>query len=377
MQNKKLEKARPGKKRWGTQWLPEEEADSKNEAWNTAVSANAKLASELAELKAHRAVIEAKQNDPVFQQQQQIQDYQRQQSFPPLNIPPLQELNLSRLDPEIAVEQDAYDQAMKSTEPPPIADAVDPMSIIPEKEPVLAVATGTGPDSGTVKPVKKKKPKPATSLPSTTEPPAPPQVASAPPQSAITPPPPEEPVEKKTYRVTSYAAAFPVGPDLLVTTADSVADATEIEVQVADGSAYPATIVRSDSESGLALVRVSTVKFAYMGLADHFGGGAVTCVSFPGVDLFSPSATTINGSAMTPKDGWRVHLSETPRLGGGPLLSEGRVVGVELATRDSDITAIPAVTIDELKKFLASDFVPGGSADAATSTVQLSATREK
>jgi tetratricopeptide (TPR) repeat protein len=384
-QNKKLEKTRPGMKRWGTEWREEGEAESKNEAWNTALTTNAKLASELAELKSHRAVIEAKQNDPVFQQQQQIQDYQRSQSFPVMKIPPLMELNPTRLDPEIAAEQAKYDQAMQNTERPPIPDAVEPMSVIPEKEPVVAVAVAIGMNgsdnangSGTATPPKKKKKKPAPTIPSTTEPPAPTDTTSPPIESAITSPPlPEQPEEKKTYRVTSYAAAFPVGPDLLVTTAESVADAKEIEVQVADGTAYPASVVRSDADSGLALVRVSNVKLSYMGLADHFGGGTVSCVSFPSVDLFSPSATTINGSAMAPKDGWHVHLAETPRLGGGPLLANGKVVGVELATRDSDITAIPAVTLDDLKKFLASDFSPGGTADATTSTVQLSATREK
>jgi len=385
-ENRKLEKTHPGKKRWGTEWLPEKQADRKNQAWDTALGTNAKLASELAELKSHRAVIDAKQNDPVFQQQQQIQDYNRQQTFPPPVIPPEQELNLTRLDPEIADLQDKYDQAMKDTEHPPIPDTVDPMSVIPEKEPVLASASGmNGPDAGTGTDLPPKKKKPANDQPPTndTPPPAnttsPPDIASTtpPPSVATTTPPAEVPEEKKTYRVTSYAAAFPVAPDLLVTTAESVADATEIQVQVADGSAYPATVVRSDADSGLALVRVSNVKLAYMGLADHFAGGTVSCVSFPSVDLFSPSATAINGSATLPKGGWRVHLSETPRLGGGPLLVDGRVVGVELATRDSDITAIPAVTLDDLKKFLAADLSPGGTADPITSTVQLSATREK
>ncbi len=376
-QNRKLEKTRPGMKRWGTQWLPEDEADTKNQAWTKALTTNAKLASELAELKAHRAIIEAKQNDPTFMQQQAIQDreesgfYWRRLTYDPATVPPLQELSLSRLDPEIAVEQAKYDEAMKDTERPPIPDTVEPISVIPAKEPVLADAGGTA--------APPKKNTPLTVVPTTTNTPTPAPAETTPPPPAVATvtAPPEAPVEKKIYRITSYAAAFPVGPDLLVTSAESVADAKEIDLQLADGSAYPATTVRSDPDSGLALVRVSTVKLGYMGLADQFDGGTLSCVSFPSVDLFSPSAATITGSATMPKDGWHVHLSETPRLGGGPLLAGGKVVGVELATRDSDITAIPAVTLDDLKKFLGADFTPGGNADPMTSTVQISATREK
>jgi tetratricopeptide (TPR) repeat protein len=379
-QNKKLEKTRPGMKRWGTQWLPQDEADANNAAWSKAITTNAKLANELSQLKAHRAMIVANQGDPVFIQQQQIQEYERSHSLQVADVPPLQELNLPRLDPEIAIEQGKYDQAMKDTQPPPIPDTVEPISVIAVREPVLANAgqmakpdTTTG--SGTAAAPRKNKP--PTVVTSTTGAPAPPDTTSPPPDAATTTAPPQEPVEKKIYRVTSYAAAFPVGPDLLVTTAESVAGAKEIDLQLADGSSYPATTVRSDPDSGLALVRVSTVKLGYMGLADQFNGGAVSCVSFPSVDLFSPSASTITGSAAMPKDGWRVHLAETPRLGGGPLLSGGKVVGVEMATRDSDITAIPAVTLDDLKKFLGSDFTPGGNADPMASTVQISATREK
>ena len=67
-QTKKLEQQNSGMKRWGTQWLPAEEADAKTTAWNKAVASSTKLGRDLAALKAHMAMVERNQNDPVFMQ---------------------------------------------------------------------------------------------------------------------------------------------------------------------------------------------------------------------------------------------------------------------------------------------------------------------
>jgi hypothetical protein len=84
----------------------------------------------------------------------------------------------------------------------------------------------------------------------------------------------------------------------------------------------------------------------------------------------------IAGSATAPRASWKVRLSESPRLGGGPLLAQGKVVGVELAERDSEATAIPCVTLDDLRKFLGADAAGGPIAgDAVAATFQLSAVR--
>ena len=202
--------------------------------------------------------------------------------------------------------------------------------------------------------------------------------AGATPRDTSTAPADVSDAPKKTYRVSSYSAAFAVGPNLLVTSIESVADASDIQIQIADGTAFPATVVRSDPESGLALLRVPAARFTWLNLADQFAGGTLSCVSFPSVDLFQPSAAVIAGSSTMPKEPWHVRLSESPRLAGGPLLFNGKVVGAELATRDSEISAIPAATLVALKKFLASDLSPGGTApDGVAATVQLTATREK
>jgi predicted Zn-dependent protease len=49
-QNAKLEQLRPGMKRWGTTWLPADQADQKNAAWTDAVASSTKLWRQLAEV---------------------------------------------------------------------------------------------------------------------------------------------------------------------------------------------------------------------------------------------------------------------------------------------------------------------------------------
>lgn len=416
-QTKKLEQQNSGMKRWGTQWLAAEDADGKMTAWNKAVASSTKLGRDLAALKAHLAMVERGQNDPVFIQKVQIQNYQRQYGIQNTRVEPINELTLSKLQPEVEAKQAEYDQAMQVAERPPIPDSIDPVNINSVATPSFAKARDPGDtalaaasqDSATT-----ERPKVADVTPAPTTnrtkvaiakhphatpaPAAEPKDSMQPPDSSIpaalpastapsgtatsgdTSSPPADAAEapRKTYHVSSYSAAFAVGPNLLVTSAESVADASDIQIQIADGNAFPAKVVRSDTESGLALLSVPTAKFTWLNLADQFVGGTVSCVSFPSVDLFQPSAALIAGSATSPKEPWHVRLSEAPRLAGGPLLFNGKVVGVELATRDSEIGAIPAVTLAVLKNFLASDFSPGGTAaDGVAATVQLTATREK
>jgi len=359
LQNPKLEKLRPGMKRWGTTWLAAEEVEQKSAAWSAALVSAGQLARELATLKSHLAVVEREEGDPAFQQKLQIQSYRRGNR----TVNPDDELDPGKLTTYIKDKQAAYDKALASAERPQIPDAIDPLNVVAEPPFLL-------PDAPVQVATSQPSPDPTSSTSPTTD-------SATQPVASTTNPAGVSPA--KTHRVTSYAAAFPVSPTLLVTSAEAVADATDIVVQSIDGSTYPATVVRSDSQSGLALLRVPTGKFACLNLAEHFAGGSVSCVSFPNVDLFQPTAAVILGTAPAPAGkAWHIRLPETPRLGGGPLMVGGKVVGVELATRDSDINAIPAVAIEDLRKFLASDLSPGPAAgDAVAATLQVSATREK
>jgi hypothetical protein len=107
-------------------------------------------------------------------------------------------------------------------------------------------------------------------------------------------------------------------------------------------------------------------------------------VSFPSVNLFDPVAEAIAGTAANPatpvagQDKWSVRLTRHPRLGGSPLLVNGKVVGVQLATREADPAALPCATVEDLKKLLGDKAPPApGGADARAVTMQLMAIREK
>jgi hypothetical protein len=178
--------------------------------------------------------------------------------------------------------------------------------------------------------------------------------------------------------VSVNAVAFAVGPNLLVTTADAVQGAGSITVQAADGVPVEAQVIATDADSGLALLQASGSDFVYLDVADSFAGGAVKCVSFPTVAIFDPEPEAIGGTILIPKGqtNWTAKLNRSPRMGGGPLLAGAKVVGVELATRDTEPAQTPVATLDELKKLLG-DKLPrgGGRSDAMAATLQLTATR--
>jgi S1-C subfamily serine protease len=193
---------------------------------------------------------------------------------------------------------------------------------------------------------------------------------------------PTESLPKRRLRIESNAVAFPVGPDLAVTSADAVSNASYITLQIPGADTMNAEVVSSDQASGLALLRVSGKRMPYLPLADAFTAGPVTCISFPEVNLFDPVAGAITGNiaAVTASPGkFIVNLSRSPRLGGGPLLVSGKVVGVQLANRDSDLHAIAVATLEDVKKLLASEGPPAMAPvayDPKSITMQLTAIKE-
>jgi hypothetical protein len=187
------------------------------------------------------------------------------------------------------------------------------------------------------------------------------------------------PPKPRKLRITQYAAAFPVASDLVVTSAAAIADGATLQLQASDGTSLGATVIKKDDVCGLALLRVTGKTLAPLPIADAFNGGAVTCASFPTVDLFSPAAQAITGTSQPPKgEQWTVSLNLHPRLAGAPLLSGGKIVGVCVAPRDAEKTKLPAVTLEQFKTFLGSEAKPGGAAkgDPATALLQLVTTRE-
>ncbi len=201
------------------------------------------------------------------------------------------------------------------------------------------------------------------------------ETKTAPPPIALEPPKPTAP---RKVRITQYAAAFPVAADLVVTSATIIEDGATLQLQATDGQSIPAELVRRDEKSGLALLRISgDRKLRGLILGDTFTGGPVTCASFPTVDLFSPAAQTIPGTAPAPKDGWTISLNVHPRLAGAPVIANGKVVGVCIAARDAERAKLPATTLNDLKAFLGSDAAAAKTpTDPASSLLQLVTTRE-
>jgi hypothetical protein len=192
-------------------------------------------------------------------------------------------------------------------------------------------------------------------------------------------PPRNEDTKKQQHAKMEYAAAFPVAPDLLVTAAYPLEEMVDIQVQAHDGTPIKATVVRVDAKTGLALLRISGPKMAYLDLAGSFAGGAVNCAGFPTENYFEPTAELIKGTATRGGDNWKVKLDKHPRIPGSPLLGEdGKVVGVCTATEHEDLdnVQLPAATLDQLRRFIGTDLpkTAGDKPDVLSVMLQVAVT---
>ncbi len=370
--NRKFEEAKPGFKRFGAEWLTARDADAKN----AAIAAQRRQLDSLSE-----AIATAEERLETATKEFDRQKFLLTRGEPPNNYYYVQaQTTYDRAKENLQAAQERY-ETLASTLPRPAFPpeiqvvAIDNVTAPPVSTPVATVASADPLGSGATtttpkpKPVKPKPPKPAdtdTPTPTKVPEPAAPPVALEPPRST------------RKVRITQYAAAFPVAADLVVTSAATLEEGATLQLQASDGQSLSAELVRKDPASGLALLKVSGRKLIPLAVADTFAGGPVSCASFPAVDLFSPAAQAITGSAQAPKEGWTVSLNVHPRLGGAPVLSGGKVVGVCVAPRDAERGKLPAVPLDALKAFLGGDVQPPAKAagDAQAALLQLVTTRE-
>ena len=375
--NAKLEASRPGYKRWGVQWLPADDVDQKLGAWKAKQRELDRL-----EQDAAAAAEKAASASAALEKQQRLHaggfvdraSVQEAQKY-------FDQADQRRRDKQEAydalarqVERPVFPKALQlvaidATTPPPLAGVAEPPAgtEVASAAGANAETSAAGPPRRTTakgrKAVRVQRPRTA---------PAP---AESDPAPLVVPAAPKAP---KKVRITRYAAAFPVAPDLLVTAASAVEDATDLEVQTLEGNALKAELVRSDPDSGLALVRVTGQKLDPLPLADTFTGGAVQCAALSKVSIFAPAAEMIAGNLSKSAGEWAVKLGAHPRLAGAPLLSAGRVVGVELASRESEPDKVPVAPLEKLRSFLASDAAPPSAKapDARTVMMQIVAARE-
>lgn len=168
---------------------------------------------------------------------------------------------------------------------------------------------------------------------------------------------PAAPVEPVKQIVMRYAAAFPIAPDLLVSSLQLTSGASKIDLQVGNDDHFAVEVVREDPTSGLVLLRVKGRKFAPMSLAKTFNGGAVQCPSLSGSGIFGASAVMLDADVQRNADGtMTASFASHPKLPGSPLLVDGKVVGIQLGMLGTnDRTRIPAIPVETLQKFLGKD----------------------
>lgn len=364
--NQRLEAARPGYKRFGGEWFTAKEADAKAYAMSTQQKKLDSLADALAT---------AQERFELANKENEHQKFLITKGEPPTSYyVRVAQSNFDTAKANLEVAQEKYDQFVAGLERPKFPETVEVVAMDSTTPPAVSTETAVASaETPSMKTIKVRQPRKSTDTPPPTGNTG---TATAPPETAVALEPPRR--QRGKVRITQYAAAFPISPDLVVTSAAVVDDtATTMQLQAADGQAVTAELVRKDEATGLALLKVTSKKLHPLSLADAFKGGPVTCASFPTAELFSPSAQSITGSATAPKDGWTVSLNTHPRLAGAPLIAGGKVVGVCTAPRDADQRKLPAVTLDQLKKFLGDDLpTEPGAGNPTAALLQLVTTRE-
>ena len=367
--NARLEATRPGEKRWGVEWIAKSDWEDKDKANKQAQKELDEKAKELSAVRTDfnkkKALYDiATSNKPG-----------RSRVPPPSVLEPQLREGKQKMDELQAQYTEIAAKIVRPTlpklfEPVPLEDTFANTAV------AVGPAVGVNPAVAVAPPVAVRPPV-AVSPPVAVNPPVavPPggPAPPTPPPVAVAPPPadPVEPAAPRKRTIFSTACGFAVAPDLIVTTAASVEGATRVSVQPPDSDPVDAEVVRTDGR--LALLRMKGRRMRHVGVGDAFPGGPVQCVSFPTPAIFDPAAEVIAGTATAVKDEWSISLARHPRLAGAPILFNGRVVGVELASREDPSTKLPAASLSDLKKLVAADAVGAVNNDPRLAVCVVSA----
>ena len=127
----------------------------------------------------------------------------------------------------------------------------------------------------------------------------------------------------------------------LITNQHVVADATEIEVTMSDGEKYPATVVSSDSNNDVALLKIeaTTTPLLIVSTTNVKKGTEVFTLGFPvvGIQGQEQKATYGRINALSGIQGdiryFQIDVPVQPGNSGGPLITDdGQIIGIVTAS---------------------------------------------
>jgi ribosomal protein S27E len=338
--NDRLEKTRPGEKRWGVEWLSANEVDRKMAERQQALTESANLSRQAAN---------------AYDQWQRLQELYN--SYSPGGV------RRASAGQVLSAER-SYNNYASSARA--AASRIPDMPWLKQFDPVIPPMPGGVTAVATAAPGSSAGDAGASvfTIPSITlhEPPArpatPPPSTDSPGDSAP-PPPPSATKPPMHIAAQRHALAFPIDRARLISSAEVVGDAKQVRLEDAQGQTYAAHVLARQDALVLLELDAGQPQFAtYLTIADSFTGGPVSCSCVPQENVFGPQPASLKGEAVAPpaQGAWSVSLADHPRLPGSPLLNEQRqVVGVVIAKRDDVRTRLPAVSLAVLREFLSAN----------------------
>lgn len=156
-------------------------------------------------------------------------------------------------------------------------------------------------------------------------------------------------------------SGFPVSEDEIMTAAHVIGGARSVEVRI-DGRRIDGEVVRVDSERDIALVRISGAGEPLGGitLAGELPapGQAIYAIGYPLGDAQASVSRGIVSAVRDETNGTHLQTDAAvnPGVSGGPVVSEeGEVLGMVVSKLDGAEGIGLAISVDEIRDFLADE----------------------
>lgn len=356
---KLIESARPGWKRWGSEWRPAEEVDklrSKSDSNRRVVE---RLNADIAKIQ--------KAIEDLQQQLQQSENRPRRGPGRRLEIEAQRE-RIRGLEATLQRQQAERDRLVVEAVEPKFDSLIPPVGI-GELPPPIEPPSDAG---SSVSPPAVPAPPPPATNPSEEDDPIiivpPPATTPAPPLTV----PEDRPPRREERR---DAVAIAITRDLLLVPLAVTRGTTHLEVQIPGTTRLGAArIVREDAGSGVALLRIDAgIALRAIPLAERAEEGPLTCVGFGGTDLFQAIPVAAQATLVRTTDGWRLDGDRLPELNGAALCRDGRLLGLVLDHAGEQ----RVIDVSSLRQLIADDAARAPNAplpDPRAAVLHLSAT---